>query len=314
MRRRHGFRARPRSRQLGERMPHLLALLHIGLGHPAGQVTHPHEKACPLGNTYGTASIQDVEQVRALEDIVVGRHDQPRLQGPLRLGFAQVEHAPDAVHVGDLKVVGAMLHLAAQVDVAIGQLIPPLDIGNGAHALEHHDDPLQPVSDLHGDGIEIQAACLLEIGVLADLLAVEPDLPAQPPGAQGGGFPVVLHKADVVLRYIDAQRRQALQVELLRIARVGLEDDLVLVELLPAVGVLAISPIGRPHRRLGVGHVPWLGPQDAQRCGGVERSRAHLHIVRLPHDAAMVGPELVEPHDHRLKVHASPCLGVVSVT
>ena len=39
---------------------------------------------------------------------------------------------------------------------------------------------------------------LLEIGELADFHAVAPAFPAQPPGAEGRTFPIVLDKADVV--------------------------------------------------------------------------------------------------------------------
>ena len=54
--------------------------------------------------------------------------------------------------------------------------------------------------------LAIEAADLLEIGELRDLHAVEPDFPAQAPGAERRRFPVVLDEADVVLARIDAER------------------------------------------------------------------------------------------------------------
>jgi hypothetical protein len=54
-------------------------------------------------------------------------------------------------------------------------------------------------------------------------------------------------------------RLQRFQVQLLRIARVGLKDHLILVELLQAVGVLTVASIVQADRRLDVGHVPGLG-------------------------------------------------------
>ena len=67
------------------------------------------------------------------------------------------------------------------------------------------------------------ATHLLEVGELGDLQAVEPDLPAEAPRADGGLLPVVLDEADVVGCEVDAQRLQAAEVLLLRVARLGLE-------------------------------------------------------------------------------------------
>ena len=55
-------------------------------------------------------------------------------------------------------------------------------------------------------GREVDAARLLEVGELRDLLAVEEHLPADPPGAEGRRLPVVLLEAHVVGRGIDAER------------------------------------------------------------------------------------------------------------
>ncbi len=78
--------------------------------------------------------------------------------------------------------------------------------------MQEHDDALQAVGQLYRHGIKVKATGLLEVGVLADLLPVEPHLPAQPPGTQGGTFPVVLHKAHVVLAHVDADGLQAAEV------------------------------------------------------------------------------------------------------
>ena len=80
-------------------------------------------------------------------------------------------------------------------------------------------DALEPVGDLDRHGVERHAAHLLEVGELRDLLPVEPDLPAQPPGGDGGLFPVILHKADVVLARVDADGFERLEIDLLRVAR-----------------------------------------------------------------------------------------------
>ena len=53
-------------------------------------------------------------------------------------------------------------------------------------ALQVHGDALQTIGDLTGNRVALQATHLLEVGELGDLHAVQPDFPAQTPGAQGG--------------------------------------------------------------------------------------------------------------------------------
>nr|BFE70957.1 hypothetical protein GCM10020092_042580 [Actinoplanes digitatis] len=92
--------------------------------------------------------------------------------------------------------------------------------------LQRHDDAFDAVGDLDGGWVEAEAAGLLEVGELGDLEAVEPDFPAQAPGAECGGCPVVLDEADVVCGDVDAECGEAAEVELLGVAGVGFEDDL----------------------------------------------------------------------------------------
>ena len=66
-----------------------------------------------------------------------------------------------------------------------------------------------------GTGRKVDAAALLEIGELGDLEAVEQDLPADPPGADRRRFPVVLVEAEVVVLEGDAERAEALDVDVL---------------------------------------------------------------------------------------------------
>ena len=67
------------------------------------------------------------------------------------------------------------------------------------HPLQVHAEALQAVGKLDRDGLELDPARLLEIGVLGDLHPVYPDLPAEAGGAQAGVLPVVLDEAHVVL-------------------------------------------------------------------------------------------------------------------
>ena len=116
----------------------------------------------------------------------------------------------------------------------------------------------------------------------------------RPQARDGGLLPVVLHKADVVLARVDADGFQRIEIDLLRVARVRLEDDLELVMLLEAVGVLAVTAIIGAHGGLDIGHVPRLGPQHAQEGSGVHGPGADLGVVGLPEQGAALGPELLE--------------------
>ena len=92
-----------------------------------------------------------------------------------------------------------------------------------------------------------------------------------------------------------------LQVQFLRVAGIGLEDDLVLVEILHPVRVFAVAAIVRADARLDIGHAPGFRPQHAQQGRRVAGPRAHLDIIRLPQHTALFRPELVQLHDDFLE-------------
>ena len=227
--------------------------------------------------------------------------DEPRGDGGLGLGLEEVVHLAQPLDVRDLEVILAVVDFGLKEDIAVGVDAVPVDVPHAAHALEEHDDALKPVGDLHRGRVQHLAARLLEIGELGDLQAVEPDLPAQAPRAQSGRLPVVLHEADVVLRGVDADGLQALQVDFLRVAWVGLEDDLVLGVHLHAVGIFAVAPVVGAVGRLHVAHVPGLGAEDAQHGRGIHRPRADLLTVRLPDQASLRCPEFMQALDDILE-------------
>ena len=145
-------------------------------------------------------------------------------------------------------------------------------------------------------------ARLLEVGELADLLPVEPNFPTKPPRAERRAFPVVLDEANVMLARADAERFQRLQVEFLRIARIGLEDDLILEVILHPVGVFAVATVIRADARLDVGDAPRLRTKHAQQRRRVVGARADLNVVGLPQHAVLRRPELVQFHDDLLEI------------
>src|SRR5215468_151296 len=136
---------------------------------------------------------------------------------------------------------------------------------------------------------------------LAHFHAVEPDLPAEPPGAEGRALPIVLDKADVVLCGIDAERGEALQVQFLAVGRRRFQDDLQLVVMLQPVRVFAVAPVGRAARGLHIGGAPRLRPERAQCRRRVKRAGADLDIIGLQDDAALLRPIALQGQDQPLK-------------
>jgi hypothetical protein len=167
--------------------------------------------------------------------------------------------------------------------------------------LQKADEPLEAIGELSGDQIEIDAAALLEVGELRDFEAVEHDLPADAPGSERRGLPVVLFKLDVVLAEIDADGFQALQIKIEHIGGRRLQDDLKLLVLVEAVRILAIAAVGGAAARLNVGDAVRIGAEHAEKGLGTHRAGPHFHVVGLLNHAAPVGPELFEFEDRLLE-------------
>ena len=148
-------------------------------------------------------------------------------------------------------------------------LLPPRphEVVDAVHSLQVHGETLEAVGELDGDGVEVEAAELLEVRELGGLHAVDPDLPALAPGAERGTLPVVLDEAHVVIGEIDAERFERPQVDVLDVGRRRLDDHLVLVVVAQAVGVLAVAPVGGPHGGFDVGRAP-----GTRRPGSAGRS------------------------------------------
>jgi hypothetical protein len=158
--------------------------------------------------------------------------------------------------------------LLLQQGIAIDDARTVVDIPHRVDVLQRQDDAVEAIGELDRDRVELVPARLLEVGELGNFLPVQPDLPAEAPGAQRRALPVVLDKANVVLARVDADRLQALQVELLRIAWIGFENDLQLVMLLHAVGVVAKTAVVGADARLDIGYVPRLRAETRSTVAG----------------------------------------------
>ena len=246
--------------------------------------------------------------MRALQAFFQRGPDQARAQQLLAKRVVALEQV--AVVRGELRAgdpvdlpedVPGLLHFLAQPDLAVLHARGPLEVVHVVDLLQRHRDALEAVGDLARDGRQVDAADLLEVGELRDLEAVEEHLPADAPGAQRGRLPVVLLEADVVLARVDAARLERLQVEVLHLVGGGLEDDLELVVLEQAIGVLAEPPVVGPPRRLHVGDVPVRRPEHAQQRLGVRGAGADFEVQGLLQQAPVGGPELLQLEDQVLE-------------
>src|SRR5919109_3394537 len=182
----------------------------------------------PRGDGKRSARVQEVERVRCLQDLVVGRERQAALEKVAALRLVLGEAAFERLHRGGLEVVGRPLALVLAKDVAPGHPGRPLELEGGPLPLQDECEPLEAVRDLGREQVELEPAHLLEVRPLRDFHAVNPDLPAEAPATKGRRLPVVLDEADVVPHEVDAEMGQGFEVVVQDVGRRRLEDDLVL--------------------------------------------------------------------------------------
>src|SRR5271165_5132174 len=262
-------------------------LLEVGGGGAASQGAHARHKGGAFGGGDDPAGVHEIEEVGALEAVVVGGEDGvagavlgrradifadgqsfvgggeeiggargfghcglprlalgssgcgfgrradifqllPAVQEFLGFFFVELEFGAQGFGVAAVETVFGELLLFGETDVAIGLAGDPANVVDALDVLQEGADALETVGDFNGDGVEIQAAALLEIGELGDLQTFEQNLPPYAPGAEGGRFPVVFFEADVVFAEVDADGFEAFKVDGLDVGGRGLEDDLIL--------------------------------------------------------------------------------------
>ena len=124
------------------------------------------------------------------------------------------EMAEKHLGVGILEIVARIFLLGLEEDIAVGDLpvaveAVEVEIVDRLDALQVHGEAFEPVGEFARDRRAFEACDLLEVGELADLHAVAPAFPPQPPGAERRALPIVLDEADVVTRRVDPDGRRA---------------------------------------------------------------------------------------------------------
>ncbi len=249
--------------------------------------------------------VQQIESVRSLHHLLIGGQHQFVLEQALAGDLVRVELHRQHRRVGLFEVVRRLLDFVLVEHIAVGdraeRAVGPNDVEDAFLALDVHSQAFESVGDLAHHGPAIQAAHLLEVGELRDLHAVQPHLPPQAPGAQGGRLPVVLDEADVVGQQVEAQVAQGTQVQLLKVVGRGLDADLELIVVLQAKRIVAVAAIRGPAGGLHIGRTPGFGAHRAQKSRGVKRAGPHLHVVGLQNDAALVRPVFLQRKNEILK-------------
>ena len=244
--------------------------------------------------------------MRGFQRLFVGGQRQSGFRQLQRHFFCRFKLGEKAVHVGMLKVVGGLLALVLLMHVAVANDAlrrgRPDEVIDAIDVLQIHGDALQAVGELAHHRLAFQPACLLEVGELRDFHAVHPYFPAQPPGAEGRRFPVVLDETHIVHCRVNADGAHGFQIQILKTRRRRLHDDLKLVVALQAVGVVAVTAVSGAARRLHVGGIPRLRADGTQESGGMECPRAHFHIIGLQDDTALLRPEALQGENHILKI------------
>src|SRR5262249_6074869 len=121
--------------------------------------------------------------------------------------------------------------------------------------------------------------------------------------AERGRLPVILNEPDVVLLRIDPQLRQTLHIQRLNVVRRRLQHDLILIVVLHAVRVLAISSICRTPAWLRIGGPPRLRTKAPEERGWMKGARPHFKIIGLVQDTALLGPVLMQCENEILEGH-----------
>jgi hypothetical protein len=277
------------------------AAVEVALGDAARQVPDPADVGGALGDADRAARVEQVEAVRRLQHLLVGRQGERLVHQRLGLALVSGEGDEQELDVARLEVVGALLDLVLVIDVGVAEAVGPLQLVDVVDALHVHRQPLEAVGDLAGDRPALDAADLLEVGELGHLHAVQPDLPAEAPGAERRVLPVVLDEADVVGLQVEAELLERAEVEVEDVGRSGLEHHLVLVVVLQPVRVLAVAAVLGPPARLHVGRLPRLGAEGAQEGRGVAGAGADLHVVGLEQRAALLRPVGLQAKDDVLE-------------
>src|SRR5260370_1110900 len=163
---------------------------------------------------------------QAITNAVLSFHSLETIEEFLGLLLVQFECRANGRRIAASKAVFGKLLLLHQTYVAVSLDRGPAEVVDTLHALKKSANAFEAVGEFDGDGVEVDAAALLEVGELGDLETVEQDLPADPPRAESRRFPIVLFETNIVLLEVDADGSEAFQIDVLDVDRRRFQDHL----------------------------------------------------------------------------------------
>src|SRR5437016_497297 len=134
--------------------------------------------------------------------------------------------------VRTLEIEGGELALRLVKHFAVAQLFVEGEIIHRLDTLHVHCQPFNAVGQFGRNRITIESADLLEIRELRNLHAIAPYFPAQTPSSERWTLPIVFDEANIVLKRIDSDRANAVEIDFLHVFRRRLQDYLKLVVVL----------------------------------------------------------------------------------
>jgi len=88
--------------------------------------------------------------------------------------------------------------------ISVFNFIIPFQVINVINPLEIHGNSFQTVGEFDRYRVQLYTSGHLKVGKLSDLHSIQPDFPSQAGSTQGGRFPIIFHKADIMIQGIDA--------------------------------------------------------------------------------------------------------------
>ena len=231
--------------------------------HSARQIANAANVGGTLRDADGTAGIEQIESVRRFEHLLISWQCELLTNQMLGLFFIGRKRREHERRIGVFKVVSRLLDFVLVVHIAVAERVGPLQVVDVVDTLQVHGQALKAVGNFARNGFAINAAHLLEVSELRDFHAIEPNFPAQAPCTQCWIFPIVFHKTNVVLFEVKAQSFERAQIQIQNVGRCRLEHHLVLVVVLQAIGILAITAVFRTAAGLHIGGLPWLWANGA---------------------------------------------------
>src|SRR5687768_412003 len=160
-------------------------------------LANPEDVGHSFGHADAAARVEQVEHVRTLQAVIERRQHQVAAKQRLAQAVVLIEEVPvqrvqfGGRHVDLPERILRLLDLIPMPHIAVFHVVRPFQVEDVVHILQRHRKSFESVGELHRYRGEIDTTGLLEVGELGDLLAVEEDLPADPPRTERWRFPIV---------------------------------------------------------------------------------------------------------------------------